>query len=102
MTLAASRISDQLMKRCTVPTIGTGSPNVFAEALATATISKITVPYQDNVPCPKCCQTFVATIIKGSPKVFINGLAASRLSDVAQGISSPIPIIKGSKSVFMT
>ena len=102
MGLAASRISDQFQKRCNVPALGTGSPNVFVNQLAHGTITKRTIPYQEKVPCPKCCKTFVAQFISGSPKVFVNGIASSNLSLLALGITGTFPLVKGSPSVFIT
>jgi uncharacterized Zn-binding protein involved in type VI secretion len=102
MSLATSRIGDQFMNRCNTPTLGTGSPSVFVNGLANGTIGKQTIPYQETVPCPTCCKTYVAKVIKGSPKVFVNGLASARLSDIALGITGTFPIIKASPSVFMS
>lgn len=102
MTFAASRIGDQFMKRCNVPALGTGSPNVFVNNLANGTIGKTTVPYQEKVPCPKCCKTHVAPVITGSKKVFVNNLASSHLSDLALGITGKFPLVKGSSNVFIT
>lgn len=101
MSLAAGRIGDEYLKRCNTPVQGTGSPNVFTNQLAASTIGKQTIPYQEIVPCPKCCQTYVAPVITGSKKVFINGLAAERLSDLALGITGKFPLVKGSPNVFM-
>lgn len=100
MTLALGRISDQYLKRCNTPLQGTGSPNVFVNQLAASTIGKQTIPYQEIVPCPKCCETHVAPVITGSSKLFINGLAAERISDLALGITGTFPLVKGSRNVF--
>jgi uncharacterized Zn-binding protein involved in type VI secretion len=101
MALAASRIGDQFEQRCSVPTLGTGSPNVFVNQLANGTLGKRTLPYQERVPCPKCCKTFTSSIITGSSKVFVNGMSSSTLKDLALGITGAFPLIKGSPNVFM-
>lgn len=100
MALALGRISDQYLNRCNTPIQGTGSPNVFIGQLSASTVGKRTIPYQETVPCPKCCQTHVAPVITGSSKLFINGIAAERLSDKALGITGTFPLIKGAVNVF--
>jgi hypothetical protein len=99
--LATGRIGDQYLKRCNVPTQGTGSPNVFANQRAVSTIGKQTVPYQEKVPCPTCCKTHVAPVITGSPKVFVNQIAIGRLSSLALGITGSFPETTGSRNVFV-
>jgi hypothetical protein len=101
MALAASRIGDQFQKRCNVPTLGTGSPNVFVNQLANGTLGKRTIPYQEKVPCPKCCKTYVAPFITGSSKVFVNQISSSTLKDLALGITGTFPLVKGSPNVFI-
>lgn len=100
--LATGRIGDQYLKRCNVPLQGTGSPNVFANMIAVRTVGKQTIPYQEIVPCPKCCQTHVAPVITGSPKVFVNGISIGRLSSLALGITGSFPETVGSPNVFVT
>lgn len=101
MALAASRIGDQFQLRCNVPTLGTGSPNVFVNQLANGTIGKQTIPYQEIVPCPVCCVTFVAPFITGSAKVFVNQISSSCLGHLDLGITGTFPLIKGSPNVFI-
>ena len=100
--LAAGRIGDQYLKRCNTPTQGTGSPNVFVEKRAVSTVGKQTVPYEEKVPCPKCCKTHVAPVITGSSKVFVNGIAMGRISSLALGITGTFPETTGSSSVFVS
>lgn len=99
--LATGRIGDQYLKRCNVPTQGTGSPNVFANQLAVSTIGKQTIPYQEIVPCPTCCKTHVAPVIQGSKKVFVNGLSIGSIGDKALGITGQFPLSKASPNVFV-
>jgi hypothetical protein len=101
MTLAASRIGDQFQKRCNVPVLGTGSPNVFVNQLANGTLGKQTIPYLERVPCPKCCKPHVAPFITGSSKVFVNQIASSRLAHLDLGITGTFPLVKGSPNVFI-
>lgn len=100
--LASGRIGDQYLKRCNTPIQGTGSPNVFANALAKSKLGDRTIPYQEKVPCPKCCKTHVAPVITGSKKVFVNGISSEVLTNLALGITGTFPLIKGSPSVFMS
>lgn len=99
--LATGRIGDIYAKRCNVPTQGTASPNVFNNALAISRLGDKTIPYQEIVPCPKCCKTHTAPVISGSPKVFVNQIAAERLGDLALGITGKFPLQKGSSNLFM-
>ena len=98
---AAGRIGDQYLKRCNTPTQGTGSPTVFNSQLAISRIGDQTIPYQEIVPCPKCCKTHVAPVISGSPKVFADQLAVEKIGDLAKGITGDFPLIKGSETVFL-
>ena len=100
--LAVGRIGDEWSKRCTVPIQGQGSPNVFSTNLAIGRLGDQTNPYQEIVPCPDCCETFVSSVISGSPKVFINGVSTLRIGDLAQGISGPFPLQKGAPTVFIS
>jgi hypothetical protein len=102
MALAASRIGDQFQLRCNVPTLGTGSPNVFVNQLANGTIGKQTIPYQERVPCPVCCVTYVAPFITGSTSVFVNQLSSSRLGNIDLGLTGTFPLVSGSPNVFIT
>lgn len=99
--LASGRIGDQWAQRCNTPTTGTGSPNVFGNMLASTTIGKQTIPYQETVPCPTCCTTHVAPVLEGSKKVFVNCLSYTRIGDKALGISGQFPLFKGSPNVFV-
>jgi hypothetical protein len=100
--LAAGRVGDDYLKRCNTPTQGTGSPNVFVNSLSKSKLADRTVPYQEIVPCPKCCTTHIAPVITGSSKVFVNSLSSEVLSNIALGITGTFPLIKGSPNVFMT
>lgn len=101
MGLAASRIGDKFQIRCNVPTLGTGSPNVFVNQLANGTLGKQTIPYLERVPCPKCCVTHVAPFITGSTKVFVNQIASSRLGHLDLGLTGNFPLVQGSPNVFI-
>ena len=100
--LAAGRITDQFQARCNVPLVGTGSPTVFINQLAASAILDQTIPFQERVPCPTCCTTYVAPIMSGSPKVFINQISAARITSIALGITGTFPLQKGSPKVFIT
>lgn len=100
MALAAGKIGDQFQNRCNVPTLGTGSPNVFVNLRANGNLGKRTIPFLERVPCPKCCTTYVAPVITGSPSVFINGIGALRLTNLALGITGTFSLIKGSPNTF--
>lgn len=99
--LASGRIGDEYLKRCNTPIQGTGSPNVFINALSKSKLGDRTIPYQEIVPCPKCCTTHVAPVITGSSKVFTNGISSEVLGSLALGITGSFPLVKGSSSVFM-
>lgn len=99
--LAALDIGADYLARCSVPVQGQGSPNVFIGGKCAATLSYDTIPYQDIVPCPTCCQTYVAPLIGGSANVFINNLPSSRISDNILGLSGTIPALVGSPNVFV-
>ena len=99
--LASVAIGADYLNRCSTPVQGQGSPNVFVSGLGQATISFDTIPYQDIVPCPTCCQTYVAPLIGGSANVFVSGLSASRISDEVLGLSGTIPALVGSPNVFI-
>jgi uncharacterized Zn-binding protein involved in type VI secretion len=101
MGLAAGRIGDNYLKRCSTPNQGTGSRNVFINGRAAARLGDKTLPYQEKVPCPKCCQTHVATVITGSSSVFMNGRSAEAIRDLALGITGTFPLIQGSKNTFI-
>lgn len=101
MSLAAGRIGDKYLKRCSTPVQGTGSPNVFINNRAAARLGDKTLPYEEKVPCPKCCQTHKATVITGSSRVFINGRSAETIKDLALGITGTFPLVQGSKNTFM-
>jgi uncharacterized Zn-binding protein involved in type VI secretion len=98
---AAGRIGDVYINRCTTPIQGTGAPTVFMEQLAASRIGDRTIPYQEIVPCPKCCKTFKATVLSGSKKVFSQGLAQEAIADKALGISGSFPLLKGAKTVYV-
>ena len=98
---AAGGIGDPYLNRCNTPVQGTGSPNVFNEQVASSRIGDVTIPYQEIVPCPKCCKTHTAPVIVGSPKVFVNQIAAQRIGDLALGITGKFPLIKGAITVYM-
>ena len=98
---AIGRIGDPYLKRCNVPIQGTGSPTVYGEKLAISRIGDQTLPYQEIVPCPKCCKTHVAPVIVGSPKVFVNSIAAERIGDLALGITGSFPLLKGATTVYI-
>lgn len=100
MASAVGRIGDQYLKRCNTPTQGTGSRNVFVNSRASARIGDKTVPYEEKVPCPKCCQTHVAPVITGSRRVFANGRSIELIGDRALGITGTFPLIQGSKNTF--
>lgn len=99
--LASGRIGDEYLKRCNTPVQGTGSPNVFVNSLSKSKLGDRTIPYQETVPCPKCCTTHVAPVITGSKKVFTNSISSELLGDRALGITGTFPLVKGSSSVFM-
>lgn len=98
---AAGRIGDAYINRCSTPVQGTGAPTVFMEQLASSRIGDRTIPYQEIVPCPKCCKTFTATVLSGSKKVFCQGLAQEAIGDKALGISGSFPLLMGAKTVFV-
>ena len=98
---AAGRIGDVYINRCTTPIQGTGAPTVFMEQLAASRIGDRTIPYQEIVPCPKCCKTFKATVLSGSKKVFSQGLAQEAIGDKALGITGSFPLLKGAKTVYV-
>lgn len=98
---AAGRIGDVYINRCSTPVQGTGAPTVFMEQLASSRIGDKTIPYQEIVPCPKCCKTFTATVLSGSPKVFAQGLAVEAIGDLALGITGSFPLLKGAPTVFV-
>jgi uncharacterized Zn-binding protein involved in type VI secretion len=100
MASSLGRIGDQYLKRCNTPVQGTGSPNVFINGRSNSRIGDKTVPYQEIVPCPKCCKTHVATVITGSSKVFTNGISAELIGKLALGITGTFPLVKGSESCF--
>lgn len=100
--LSAGRIGDKWQKRCNTPIQGTGSPTAFAQGQALGRLGDKTIPYEEIVPCPKCCQTYTAPVITGSSKVFVNGLSALRVSDLALGLSGNFPLFQGSPKVFMS
>jgi uncharacterized Zn-binding protein involved in type VI secretion len=99
---AAGRIGDQYINRCSTPMQGTGAPTVYMGQLASSRIGDKTIPYQEIVPCPKCCKTHTATVLSGSPKVFAQGLAVEAIGDKALGISGSFPLLKGAPTVFVT
>lgn len=101
MSLAVGRIGDQYDKRCNVPTQGKGSETVFANILAVGRINDKTVPYEEIVPCPKCCKTHTAPVLDGAKKVFVDGIAMERIGSLALGISGTFPLFKGSQNVFV-
>jgi uncharacterized Zn-binding protein involved in type VI secretion len=101
MGLAAGRIGDNYLKRCSTPVQGTGSPNVFVNGRAKSRLGDKTLPYQEKVPCPKCCQTHVATVITGSKSVFVNGVSAETMRNLALGITGTFPLIQGSENTFL-
>jgi hypothetical protein len=101
MGIAVGRIGSAYQLRCSVPLQGEGSPTDFTEILAMARLGDDTIPYQEIVPCPKCCQTYVASLITGSPTVFVNGIAASGIGDLALGITGAFPMVEGSPTVFV-
>ena len=98
---SAGRIGDPYLKRCNIPIQGTGAPTVFIEQLAASRIGDVTIPYQETVPCPKCCKTHVAPVIVGSPKVFVNQLSAEKIGDLALGITGTFPLCKGAITVYL-
>lgn len=100
MPSSLGRIGDQYLNRCNTPVQGTGSKNVFVNSRASSRIGDKTVPYQENVPCPKCCQTHVAPVITGSKRVFANGLSVELIGDRALGITGTFPLIRGSENTF--
>ena len=100
MALAAGRIGDTYLKRCSTPVQGTGSPNVFVNGRAKSRLGDRTLPYEEKVPCPKCCQTHVATVITGSSSVFVNGRSAETIRDRALGITGLLMMNSGSRNTF--
>ena len=98
---STGRIGDVYINRCSTPVQGTGAPTVFMEQLAASRIGDKTLPYQEIVPCPKCCKTFIATVLTGSPKVFSQGLAQQAIGDQALGITGTFPLLSGAPTVFM-
>ena len=100
MTKALGRVGDQYLNRCNTPVQGTGSPSVFINSRASSRVGDRTVPYQEKVPCPKCCTTHVAPVITGSSKIFVNGIASELIGDRALGITGTFPLIKGSENTF--
>lgn len=98
---AAGGIGDPYLNRCNTPVQGVGSPNVYNEQVCTSRIGDVTIPYQEIVPCPKCCKTHVGPVLVGSPKVFVNKIAALRIGDMEKGITGNVPLIAGATTVFM-
>lgn len=98
---ATGRIGDVYINRCSTPIQGTGAPTVFMEQLASSRIGDRTIPYEEIVPCPKCCKTFTATVLSGSPKVFAQGLAVEAIGDLALGITGSFSLLKGAPTVFV-
>lgn len=99
--LAGVAIGAQYLNRCSTPAQGSGSPTNFIEQKALSSIGKQSIPYQDIVPCPECCRTYVAPVIDGSATVFNNQLSTSRLSNQILGLSGTIPALVGSPTVFI-
>ena len=98
---SAGTIGKVYINRCNTPIQGEGAPTVFSMQMANATIGDKTIPYQEIVPCPKCCKTHIARVIVGSPKVFVQGKAALRIGDLALGIPGSFPLLHGAKTVYL-
>ena len=98
---ATGRIGDVYIKRCSIPMQGSGAPTVFMEQLAASRIGDVTLPYQEIVPCPKCCKTHAAVVLSGSPKVFSLGMAQQAIGDQALGLTGSFPLLKGAPTVFV-
>jgi uncharacterized Zn-binding protein involved in type VI secretion len=98
---AAGTIGKVYINRCSTPVQGMGAPTVFSEQMANSTIGDKTLPYQEIVPCPKCCKTHTASVLIGSPKVFVQGQASLRIGDLALGITGTFPLLSGAPTVFM-
>ena len=98
---STGRIGDVYINRCSTPVQGTGAPTVFMEQLAASRIGDKTLPYQEIVPCPKCCKTHTATVLSGSPKVFATGSAVEAIGDMALGITGSFSLLKGAPTVFV-
>lgn len=82
MSLPATRIGDQDLIHCSIPTRIQGAKTVFVNGRPWSCFTHINDPHlKPNPAPPPPCIIHTKPIAKGSTRVFIEGLGAGRVTD---------------------
>ena len=95
MAVPAARIGDMCIVHCSLPVVGSGSPNVLVNSIPASRVGDAIVPHLR--PGGDDCVIHSTVIGSGSATVFINSIPAAHVGSALVACTS---IAQGSPNVF--